>query len=137
MATVRTQMSKAAGVSASTLSTNMTNAANATKTAWAGLGNAVTQFATGQLPATAANIAQFYSESELQGAQFSQNIQTAIKAGYSPALIESILQAGPAQASALLQGLVNAQGTGLQNLINQATGVMTTKRARRPSKRHG
>lgn len=119
------QMAAAGGVSASTLATDMTNAANATKTAWAGLGNAVTNFASATLPPTAAAIAAFYATSELQGAQFTANIQAAIKDGYSPTLISSIIQAGPAQASQLLQGLVNAQGSGLQALISQATQAMT------------
>lgn len=123
------EMASAGQVSASTLATNMTNAANATTTAWASLGNAVTQFSSTTLPPTAAAISQFYSESELQGAAFSQNIQAAIKAGYSPTLISSIVQAGPAQASQLLQGLVNAQGTGLQALISQATAAMSKEGA--------
>lgn len=123
------RVADAAGVSASTMSSALKGAATATQTSWATLGNAVTNFASATLPPTASAIAQFYSQSELQGAQFSQNIQSAIKAGYSPTLISSIIQAGPAQASQLLQGLVNAQGTGLQNLISQATQAMSKEGA--------
>ena len=122
-------LAKSAGISTAEAESKITGAVNATTSAFASFGNAVTQFSSGALPATQANITQFYAESELQGATFSQNIQKAIKDGYSPTLISSLLQAGPAQASSLLQGIVSAQGTGLKNLIDQSTSALATEGA--------
>lgn len=122
-------MAEADGTSFAAIIKAGNTAAAAATTAWQSYGNAVTNFASATLPPTAAAISQFYTQQETQGAQFSENIQTAIKAGYSPSLISSILQAGPAQASQLLQGLVNAQGTGLNNLITQAMTAMSAEGA--------
>ena len=89
----------------------------------------MTQFASSSLAPTFKQISDFYGESETQGAQFSANIQKAISDGYNPTLISQILQAGPAQESQLLQGLVNAQGTGLNNLITGAMSAMSKEGA--------
>lgn len=120
-------MAAADGVSFTAMTTAGTTAASTATTAWKNYGNAINQFSSGTLPATSANIAQFYSLNLLQATQFSANIQKAIKDGYNPALISSILQAGPAQAAPLLTGLVSAQGTGLVTLVNQTTAALASE----------
>lgn len=62
-----------------------------------------------------------YYYAQLVGAQtFSGNIAKAIQAGYDPALIARVMQAGPDQAAPLLQALVDNQDASFVQMVNDA-----------------
>jgi hypothetical protein len=119
------KLADTAHTTTSQITTDVTNAVNATKQSWSSYGDAITAF-SGQTSVTGDQIKQFYAQQTLQAAAFTQNVQKAIQQGFDPRLISQIIQAGPTQASALLSSLVSTQGQGLQGLVKQSLDAMSS-----------
>ena len=120
-------LAASSGTSTKAIAAAVSSAAAATQQGWSGMGDAITNFASATLPPTGKAIAAFYTQQEQEGSTFASNVQKAIAAGYNPQLISQILQAGPAQAGQFLQGLVNAQGSGLNKLVQQANSAIASE----------
>lgn len=122
------ELSKSSGVSMAAISSAATAAGKATQQALSTAQDAVTALGT-QTTQTAGNLLSFYQNQETSASAFSTNIQAALKDGYSPALINQILQQGPA-ASAMLQQMVNdAQGSYAKDTSNAAAALATANKA--------
>jgi len=125
----------AAKESVQALTAQMNSAGQATSSSFSSAGSMLTAF-SGQANVTAGNISTFFAESTTNAAQFAGNVQKAIQQGYNPALIEQLLEAGPAQAGPILQSLVSNYSQSFQGLVNagykslQATSAHAVDEAR-------
>lgn len=113
------QLSSQAGITQSTLESlaettsggmaaltkAMNGAGTATAKAFSGAEDAVSAL-QGQTTQTGGDLLAFYQQQETNASAFATNITQALKDGYSPTLINQILQQGPA-ANAMLQQMVN------------------------------
>lgn len=71
-------------------------------------------------PLDAQKIKEFYFE-QIQGVRdFKANLETAMEAGFDPALISRLIQAGPEQAGPVLEALVSDTSGAFVSMVNAA-----------------
>ena len=116
-------LSATSGLSFKQIVQQVNNAVAATTGSWASFTSGLT---TGAENASG-SLSAFYTSQEVAATKFTSNIQKAIAKGYNPAYIAQLAQQGPAQAGALLQKLVDAQGKGLSTLINQTSNTLVNQ----------
>jgi len=101
-----------------TMSDEISKAVGQVQQSFAAATNVVQAFSGSTIPATAANISSWYKTTVSQAQQWAANINTAIRDGYNPALIDQILQQGPQTAGPLLQGIVNDYSASFVSMVN-------------------
>jgi tape measure domain-containing protein len=80
-------------------------------------------------PLNGKKIQKFYEDSLADAKAFSSNIQKAIEAGYDPAYVGRLLQAGPQQAGPILEQLVANSTDTFVDLVNSAESELASLNA--------
>lgn len=73
-----------------------------------------------QAAITTGDVATFYKDQVKLSGDFANNVRTAIRQGYDPALIARILEAGPKQAAPLLGAIVGGHSANLVKMVNDS-----------------
>ena len=107
------------------LAQDIQQAAAATQTSFATAADGVQAF-SGQVGVSAGDIATWYDLQTVGAQQFASNLQAAIQAGYNPAIIQQVLEAGPGAGQRLSPGPGERCRHGLRVQINSAATAMST-----------
>lgn len=119
------ELAAGAGKSTSDIAKAVAAAGTATQKAFSQADDIVKAFGSSTLPVTALQIKEFYGKATSDASSFSTNINKAIQAGYDPALISRILQAGPAAAGPLLQGMVSNSSATMVKMVNDSENALS------------
>lgn len=112
-------------VTIKTLRDTVSDLGSSTQSSFAGATSIVSAF-SGQVKVTGADISNFYATSVLGAQQFTSDIQKAIQDGYNPQLIAQLLEAGPAQAGPILQGLVSSASGSFVQMVNSSASALNS-----------
>jgi hypothetical protein len=102
----------------------VTGAMSATASSFSSFSSVVQNF-SGYLAVSGDAITTFFSTHVDEANKFGANLTQAIKDGYNPILINQILQAGPAQAGATLQSLIDNYSESFKTEVNSGVSALS------------